>query len=40
MIDNHFDIAIFGGGIIGLAIAYKLQRKYPHSTIVVFKKEK
>ena len=37
--DNHFDIAIIGGGIIGLATAYKLQIKYPNSTIVLFEKE-
>ena len=38
--DNHFDIAIVGGGIVGLATAYKLQIKYPNSTIVLFEKEK
>ena len=37
--DNHFDIAIVGGGIIGLATAYKLQIKYPNSIIVLFEKE-
>jgi L-2-hydroxyglutarate oxidase len=38
--DNHFDIAIIGGGIVGLATAYKLQIKYPNSIIVLFEKEK
>ncbi|MBJ10008.1 MAG: L-2-hydroxyglutarate oxidase [Flavobacteriales bacterium] len=34
-----YDIAVVGGGIVGLASAYKLQKSYPHLTIVVFEKE-
>ncbi|MAZ31306.1 MAG: L-2-hydroxyglutarate oxidase [Flavobacteriales bacterium] len=34
-----FDIAIVGGGIVGLASAFKLQKKYPHLSIAVLEKE-
>lgn len=34
-----YDIAVIGGGIVGLASAYKLQKKYPEKTIVVLEKE-
>ena len=34
-----FDIAIVGGGIVGLASAYKIQLKNPELKIVVFEKE-
>lgn len=36
---NTFDFAIVGGGIVGLATAYKLQLKYPDKSIVIFEKE-
>ena len=32
-------IAVIGGGIIGLSIAYKLQLKFPKSNITLFEKE-
>lgn len=32
-------IGVVGGGIIGLAIAYKLQKKYPGSKVHLFEKE-
>ncbi len=32
-------IGIIGGGIIGLAIAYKLQLKFPDKKVIVFEKE-
>ena len=32
-------IAVVGGGIIGLAIGYKLLKKYPNSSITIFEKE-
>lgn len=32
-------IAIVGGGIIGLSLAYKLQLKFPKSKIILFEKE-
>lgn len=32
-------IAVIGGGIIGLATAYKLQIKFPQSKIILFEKE-
>lgn len=34
-----FDFAIIGGGILGLATAYKLQLKHPNSKIILFEKE-
>jgi len=37
---NKFDIAIVGGGIVGLATAFQLQTNLPHLEIVVFEKEK
>ena len=36
---NKFDLAIIGGGIVGVATAYKLQLKYPQKTIVLIEKE-
>ncbi len=35
-----YDIAIVGGGIVGLATAYKLSVQNPNTSIVVFEKEK
>ena len=40
MQSKEFDIAIVGGGIVGLATAYKIQKKFPDLNIVVFEKEK
>ena len=34
-----FDIAIIGGGIVGAATLYKLQKKHPHLKIILFEKE-
>jgi L-2-hydroxyglutarate oxidase len=36
---NTFDFAIVGGGIVGLATAYKLQLKYPKKKIAILEKE-
>ena len=38
-VSKVYDITIVGGGIVGLATAYKLQKKYPHLTISVLEKE-
>jgi L-2-hydroxyglutarate oxidase len=38
--NKEFNIAIVGGGIVGLATAYKIQKKFPDLNIVVFEKEK
>ena len=35
----NYDIAIIGGGIVGAASLYKLQRAYPQLSIVLFEKE-
>ncbi|MBS3993855.1 MAG: L-2-hydroxyglutarate oxidase [Bacteroidetes bacterium] len=39
MSTNHFDYIIIGGGIVGLATAYKLQLKFPKKSIAVLEKE-
>ena len=39
MENNSFDIIIIGGGIVGLATAYKLNVKYPTKKILVLEKE-
>ncbi|WP_242084091.1 L-2-hydroxyglutarate oxidase [Aestuariivivens sediminis] len=36
---KRYDIGIVGGGIIGVATAYKLQLKYPHFRIILIEKE-
>ncbi len=40
MENNEFDIIIVGGGIVGLAAAYKINIKYPFKKILVLEKEK
>lgn len=38
--DNHFDMIVIGGGIVGAATAYKLQLAYPTKKIALLEKEK
>ena len=40
MQNTEYDIAIVGGGIVGLATAFQLQKKFPKLNLVVFEKEK
>ncbi len=37
--NRQFDIAIIGGGMVGLASAWKLSRRFPSLKMVVFEKE-
>jgi (S)-2-hydroxyglutarate dehydrogenase len=37
---NQYDIIIVGGGIVGLAAAYKINLKYPTKKVLVLEKEK
>lgn len=39
MENNQFDVIIVGGGIVGLASAYKINVKYPSKKILVLEKE-
>ena len=39
MLKNNYDIAIVGGGIIGLSTAYVLQKKFPFLNLLVLEKE-
>ncbi len=38
--ENTFDVIIIGGGIVGVATAYKLQTRFPHVRIALLEKEK
>ena len=40
MQEIKYDIAVVGGGIVGLATAYKIQLKYPTFNIIILEKEK
>lgn len=40
MAENAYDIIVVGGGIVGLATAYKLNSKFPLKKILVLEKEK
>src|SRR4051812_3741295 len=37
--ERKLDIAIIGGGIVGLATAYQLGHRFPHSRVTVLEKE-
>jgi len=37
--ENSFDLVVVGGGIVGLASAYKINLKYPDKKILVLEKE-
>jgi len=39
-VETKYDIIIIGGGIVGLASAYKINLKYPQKKILVLEKEK
>lgn len=39
MLPKNYDFIIVGGGIVGLATAYKLQLKFPEKTVAVLEKE-
>lgn len=38
--ENHFDVIVVGGGIVGLASAFKLTRRFPGKKVLVLEKEK
>ena len=38
-IDTVYDVAIVGGGIIGVSVAYNLQTAYPHLKLLLLEKE-
>jgi L-2-hydroxyglutarate oxidase len=40
MQNKQFDIALVGGGIVGLSTAFQLQKNFPKLNLVVFEKEK
>jgi (S)-2-hydroxyglutarate dehydrogenase len=40
MENKRFDVIVIGGGIVGLAAAYKINLKYPGKKILVLEKEK
>lgn len=37
--DGIFDVGVIGGGIVGMAVARELRRRYPEKSIVVLEKE-
>lgn len=37
--DRLWDVGVIGGGIVGLATAYELGRRYPHLSVIVLEKE-
>ena len=38
--NSKYDVAVIGGGIVGAATAFKLQRRYPQKRILLIEKEK
>ena len=38
-IDTVYDVAIVGGGIVGVSVAYNLQTSYPHLKLLLLEKE-
>jgi len=38
--DTRFEVAVIGGGIIGLATAHELTRRYPGTSVIMLEKER
>lgn len=38
--ENNFDVVIVGGGIVGLATAWKITQRFPNKKVLVLEKEK
>ena len=38
--NNFFDLIVIGGGLVGLASAYKIQKEFPKKKILIIEKEK
>jgi L-2-hydroxyglutarate oxidase len=38
--DQLFDVAVIGGGIVGLATAYEITRSYPDASLILIEKER
>ena len=38
--NSFFDVIIVGGGLVGLASAYKIQKEFPNKSILILEKEK
>jgi (S)-2-hydroxyglutarate dehydrogenase len=38
-LNQEYDIAVVGGGIVGAATFYKLQQRFPDKKIVILEKE-
>ncbi len=39
MTDSRYDVAIIGGGIVGLAIALEITQRFPHLRLILLEKE-
>ena len=39
MVDKHYDLAVIGGGIIGLATAMRVSQEFPGLKVAVLEKE-
>lgn len=39
MTDSRFNVAIIGGGIVGLAVALEITRRFPHLRVLLLEKE-
>jgi L-2-hydroxyglutarate oxidase len=39
MTDSHHDVIIVGGGIVGLAVALEISRRFPHLRLLLLEKE-
>jgi len=40
MPDQSYDIAVIGGGIVGLSVAMEMTRRFPHLRLLLLEKER
>src|SRR3979490_3092708 len=39
MTDSHYNAIVIGGGVVGLAVALEITRRFPHLRLLVLEKE-